>query len=298
MKRTIILTLLLSLLLIATVHAQTVVYYHTDALGTPIAVTDASGNVVERSEYEPYGSLLNRPLTDGPGYTGHVMDAATGLTYMQQRYYDSGIGAMLSVDPVTAYEQPVTNFCRYCYARNNPYRFTDPDGRDPDLAYGAAVAYRLRNDPERLRIWAGGEAAATTEGTGAEQGAAIGMAAGAFVDNGDFSNEAIAGAAVKAMAVAITRGKYKPGGRFSASTKRGAAERADGKCEYCGVKTVPGKKSERGVTPPKNEAATDHIQARSKGGTNSPDNAAHACRECNGNFSDKPKPSPRDNQQK
>lgn len=109
--------------------AQTVEYIHTDALGSIFTVTDANGNIIERREYEPYGSQLSPTVQDGPGYTGHVQDSATGLIYMQQRYYDSAIGAMLSVDPVTAYENPVTNFCRYCYARNNPYRFMDPDGR-------------------------------------------------------------------------------------------------------------------------------------------------------------------------
>jgi uncharacterized protein RhaS with RHS repeats len=48
---------------------------------------------------------------------------------MQQRYYDPGIGTFLSVDPVTAYEDPIGMFNRYKYANNNPYRFTDPDGR-------------------------------------------------------------------------------------------------------------------------------------------------------------------------
>ncbi len=111
-------------------HAQTVVeYIHTDALGTPIAVTDASRNVIERSEYEPFGQLLNRPLTDGPGFTGHVQDAASGLTYMQQRYYDPLVARFLSVDPVTAYSSPISSFNRYHYAANNPYRFFDPDGR-------------------------------------------------------------------------------------------------------------------------------------------------------------------------
>jgi RHS repeat-associated protein len=109
--------------------AQTVEYIHTDALGSPVAVTDANRNVVERSEYEPYGALLNRPLSDGPGYTGHVSDAATGLSYMQQRYYDSGIGRFLSVDPVTANSSTGGNFNRYWYANNNPYKFKDPDGR-------------------------------------------------------------------------------------------------------------------------------------------------------------------------
>ncbi|MGS1078415.1 RHS repeat domain-containing protein [Pseudoxanthomonas beigongshangi] len=107
----------------------TVKYQHTDALGTPIAVTDAAKAIVQKSEYEPYGQLVNRALTDGPGFTGHVQDAATGLTYMQQRYYDPGIGRFLSVDPVIALSNPVGMFNRYKYAANNPYKFTDPDGR-------------------------------------------------------------------------------------------------------------------------------------------------------------------------
>ena len=37
----------------------------------------------------------------------------------------------LSVDPVTADGNTGTNFNRYWYANNNPYKFTDPDGRAP-----------------------------------------------------------------------------------------------------------------------------------------------------------------------
>lgn len=111
-------------------QAETVVeYIHTDALGSPVVVTDVNQNVVERSEYEPYGRLLNRPVSDGLGYTGHVSDAATGLAYMQQRYYDAEIGRFLSVDPVTTNSKTGGNFNRYWYANNNPYRFIDPDGR-------------------------------------------------------------------------------------------------------------------------------------------------------------------------
>ena len=49
-----------------------------------------------------------------------------------QRYYDPTIGRFLSVDPVTAYSNPIGAFNRYWYANNNPYRFTDPDGRCPE----------------------------------------------------------------------------------------------------------------------------------------------------------------------
>ena len=109
--------------------AETIAYLHTDALGSPIAKTDGAGAVIERSEYEPYGDLLNRPNDDRAGYTGHVMDSASGLTYMQQRYYDPVCGCFLSVDPVTAYGGDYRFFTRYAYAFNNPYKFNDPDGR-------------------------------------------------------------------------------------------------------------------------------------------------------------------------
>ncbi|HCH0556767.1 TPA: hypothetical protein NKO30_006903 [Pseudomonas aeruginosa] len=115
--------------LCVSVHAQTVEYIHTDALGSPVAITNANGNVIERTEYAPYGDVLNRPDTDGPGYSAHVLDAATGLNYMQQRYYDPVIGRFLSVDPIAAYSNRGISFNRYWYANDNPYRFTDPDGR-------------------------------------------------------------------------------------------------------------------------------------------------------------------------
>ncbi|CAH0140025.1 RHS repeat domain-containing protein [Stenotrophomonas lactitubi] len=110
--------------------AQEVVeYIHTDALGSPVVITDASGSVIERTVYEPYGAVVNRPLKDGPGFTGHVTDSETGLSYMQQRYMDPQFGMFLSADPVTAHQQPVEQFNRYRYANGNPYKFTDPDGR-------------------------------------------------------------------------------------------------------------------------------------------------------------------------
>ncbi len=104
-------------------------YQHTDALGSPVAVTNEAGAVIERNDYEPWGAIIGKPTHDGIGYTGHVMDGGTGLTYMQQRYYDQSVGRFLSVDPVTAHEKPGQNFNRYRYANNNPYVFVDPDGR-------------------------------------------------------------------------------------------------------------------------------------------------------------------------
>jgi len=110
-------------------HATMVEYVHTDGLGSVVAVSNAAGQVIERREYEPYGHQLTPALADGPGYTGHVQDAATGLTYMQQRYFDPELGLFLSIDPVTAYESPVGHFNLYRYANSNPFANIDPDGR-------------------------------------------------------------------------------------------------------------------------------------------------------------------------
>jgi RHS repeat-associated protein len=57
----------------------------------------------------------------------------------QQRYYDPSIGRFLSVDPVAADTVTGWNFNRYNYAANNPYKFTDPDGREVSYVYDNKV---------------------------------------------------------------------------------------------------------------------------------------------------------------
>lgn len=125
-------------------------YQHTDALGSPVAVTNEAGAVIERNNYEPYGAIIGNPTRGGIGYTGHVMDGATGLTYMQQRYYDQAIGRFLSVDPVTANANTGLMFNRYNYASNNPYKFVDPDGREIRVAPFAPADY-ARNVAAAIR---------------------------------------------------------------------------------------------------------------------------------------------------
>ncbi|TDR47593.1 RHS repeat-associated protein [Tahibacter aquaticus] len=126
------------------IEALQPVYYHTDALGSPAAETDAVGTIstIKRLYYEPYGGPLDGIYSDKPGYTGHVADSTTQLNYMQQRYYDPMLGRFLSVDPVEVNKQTGASFNRFAYAGNNPYTFTDPDGRE----YGAAYATIFKAD--------------------------------------------------------------------------------------------------------------------------------------------------------
>ena len=85
----------------------------------------------------PYGGLANSDYRAGLGFTGHQTDPHTSLVYMQQRYLDPVAMRFLSPDPVDVSSSNGSNFNRYWYANNNPYRFTDPDGR-----YGRGTGWK------------------------------------------------------------------------------------------------------------------------------------------------------------
>jgi RHS repeat-associated protein len=119
--------------LIGKTRNGTTTFLHTDLLGSVVAEsTQAPAQASHRPLHEPYGAPNNGAnfvFTQGPDYTGHVTDAASGLSYMQARYYDPLAGRFLGVDPVHVDLGSGGNFNRYWYANNNPYRFVDPDGK-------------------------------------------------------------------------------------------------------------------------------------------------------------------------
>ena len=116
-------------------QAEEVMYYHSDALGSAVAATDATGAVLWTESYEPYGERRER--NDGGSnsqwFTGKAQDDAVGLNYFGARWYNSRLGRFTAIDPVDYVEENPQSFNRYAYANNNPYAFTDPDGKSPVL---------------------------------------------------------------------------------------------------------------------------------------------------------------------
>ncbi|MGA1372599.1 MAG: RHS repeat domain-containing protein [Pseudomonadales bacterium] len=116
---------------LARIAGSTVTWLHHDHLGSAVAGTNSAGAVVWRESEQPFGEdWVSAAANDNQaGYTGHVEDAATGLTYMQARYYDPIIGRFLSIDPVGFSPARPDMFNRYAYAANDPVNMFDPDGR-------------------------------------------------------------------------------------------------------------------------------------------------------------------------
>ncbi len=93
-----------------------VAYYHGDYLGSTRALTDAAGEVVAISNYDPYGNPTSSTgsLTQPFGFAGQYTDAETGQ-YLRARYYDPATAQFLIRDPLVGLTgQP------YACADNNP----------------------------------------------------------------------------------------------------------------------------------------------------------------------------------
>jgi RHS repeat-associated protein len=119
-------------------------YLTSDNLGTPRVITDSSGAVKARHDHLPFGEEigLSGGRTSLQGYvvdnvrqkfTQIERDAETGLDYFLARYYSSSQGRFTSADPVlmtmTRLADPQA-INLYVYVRNNPLKYSDPDGKE------------------------------------------------------------------------------------------------------------------------------------------------------------------------
>jgi len=68
---------------------------HADALGSTTLLTDATGDIVERYDYNPFGACVATDINGGGlvgnpyHFTGRRLDSETGLYYYRARHYSS-----------------------------------------------------------------------------------------------------------------------------------------------------------------------------------------------------------------
>lgn len=109
-------------------------FYHSNALGSVAAITDAAGMVVERYRYDAYGSpeimdaafipLATSSISNPYLFTGRRWDVETGNYYYRARYYNPVSGRFLQRDPLGY----VDGMNLYEYVKSNPHTKIDPFG--------------------------------------------------------------------------------------------------------------------------------------------------------------------------
>jgi RHS repeat-associated protein len=113
---------------LASNSSGTTEYFHVDHLGSTRLKTTSTGGVIYESNYEPFGPGYGEDGSEEFRYTGKQEDT-TGLYYFGARYYDPVTGRFITRDSVFGDLSDPQSLNRYVYCRNNPHKYTDPDGR-------------------------------------------------------------------------------------------------------------------------------------------------------------------------
>ncbi len=113
-------------------------WLHTDHLGTPRRMTNNTGVVVFRGEYDPHGntllewSAIGNPNLNNNKFTGYERDNAAGLDFAQARHFSYRRGRFTQPDPAGLKGLKLNlpqSLNLYTYVVNDPINFTDPTGK-------------------------------------------------------------------------------------------------------------------------------------------------------------------------
>lgn len=119
--------------------------YHTDGLGSIVALTNANQNIVQSYTYDAFGNLTASTgnIINPYRYTGREYDAATGLYYYRTRYYDAEVGRFLTRDGFPGIKKHPLSLNNYTYVENAPINNTDLYGTFSDK-YLKTIKYGFR----------------------------------------------------------------------------------------------------------------------------------------------------------
>ncbi|SEN28291.1 RHS repeat-associated core domain-containing protein [Terribacillus saccharophilus] len=119
-------------------------FYHYNAHGDVISITNQKGEQVAAYSYDAWGNTIKAEETpevkdNSYRYAGYQYDVETGMYYLIARYYNPIQGVFLSADPDPGDDDDILTQNGYSYANNNPVKFVDPDGHWIWMAAGAVI---------------------------------------------------------------------------------------------------------------------------------------------------------------
>jgi RHS repeat-associated protein len=133
-------------------HIPVAEFYLYDGLGSVVMLTDVLGNPTQMYQYDVFGGTQNlkRDPFNRYRFVGLAQDDSLGLTYMNARWYDAGVGRYISRDPVVNLEGDTQRMNPYVYALNNPISMTDREGRNvlDDIKQYAKNAWEAAKDAD------------------------------------------------------------------------------------------------------------------------------------------------------
>jgi RHS repeat-associated protein len=114
---------------LAKIENNNVYYYHNDHLGTPMLMTNSSGNIVWQGEFKPFGEPVSvtSSITNNLRFPGQYYESETGLHRNYFRDYMPELGRYIEADPIGL----DGGINMYVYVGNNPVNFVDPMGLCP-----------------------------------------------------------------------------------------------------------------------------------------------------------------------
>ena len=109
---------------------STLNFIHTDHLGTPQQISDASQAIVWKADYSPFGeaTMTTELITNNLRFAGQYYDEETGLHYNYFRYYDPSLGRYVQSDSFGL----LGGINTYSYGLQNPLNNTDKFGLCPN----------------------------------------------------------------------------------------------------------------------------------------------------------------------
>ncbi len=131
---------------------QAAVYYLTyDQVGSLRAVTDTTGAIIKRIDYDSFGNILtdsNPAFTVPFGFAGGLYDRDTGLVRFGARDYDPVIGKWTAKDPIDFGGGDLNIFE---YVLGDPVNGVDPGGLASKLSDLELMKWALRS-PENMAL--------------------------------------------------------------------------------------------------------------------------------------------------